>query len=213
MGLEVAKLSVNRGFRTILHEVSLTCEPGAARILRGPNGAGKTTLLRTLAGFIPAKSGGATLNTVSMSDRDDFQLQLTYAGHLDAIKPQMTVKENIKFWAELYGGKNPQNALDALDLAHLSERLAANCSAGQKRRLGLARLMISNRNLWLLDEPTVSLDTASRDALSMILQDHLKGGGMALIATHDPDLIKAETFTLIPPPPTTDTEPFLEGAV
>lgn len=211
MSLIVDNLSVRRGGISVLHEVSMTCQPGQALILRGPNGVGKTTLLRTLTGFIPYASGTATLNGASLSDRDAFQSHLAYTGHADAIKAQLTVEENIRFWADLHNNSNATDALSAFDLLSLSDRLAGKCSAGQKRRLGLARMLVSNRNLWLMDEPTVSLDAASRDALSAIIKTHLQGGGMALIATHDTDLVEAETLQMTPPPVTWDENAYWDG--
>ncbi len=199
MSLKVDHLSVTRSGRRVLQEVSLECAPGEAVILRGPNGVGKTTLLRTLAGCIPVQSGSATLFGDSLSDRDAFQDQLCYAGHSDAIKSQMTVRENIMFWAALYGTTLADEALDTFDLSRLSDRLAGKCSAGQKRRLGLARLLVANRKLWLMDEPTVALDAASQTALSETITSHLAAGGMALIATHDTDIVVARTHTLSPP--------------
>lgn len=211
MSLIVENLSVRRGGFSVLHEVSMTCPPGTALILRGPNGVGKTTLLRTLAGFIPAASGSATLNGAPLSDRDAFQSHLAYTGHADAIKAQLTVEENIHFWADLYGSSSPTDALNVFDLRPLSDRLAGRCSAGQKRRLGLARMLVSERNLWLMDEPTVSLDAASRDTLSSTIKAHLGTGGMAVIATHDTDLVKGQTAQMTPPPAMWEQNAYWDG--
>lgn len=211
MSLSVQNLSVSRGNAAILHDISMDCTTGQALILRGPNGVGKTTLLRTLAGFIPPMSGTASLNGVQLNDRDDFQSQLTYAGHADAIKAQMTVSENINFWADLHGSDNATEALHAFDLSRLSYRLAGKCSAGQKRRLGLARLLVTNRSLWLLDEPTVSLDQASKKALGTAITDHLSEGGMAIIATHDGDLVQGTTVEMSPAPVVWEDDSYWTG--
>jgi len=200
MNLVVKNLSVSRNDTRVLHKVSFTCASGEATILRGPNGVGKTTLLRTLAGFIPASSGTANLFQSSLEDRDAFQSNLVYFGHLDAVKAQMTVSENIRFWAKLYGQDDISTAFESFDLNSIKDRLAGKCSAGQKRRLGLARLLIAKRSLWLLDEPTVSLDDTSRHALKTAIESHLSDGGMAVIATHDADLVSAKTFQMTPPP-------------
>ena len=204
MSLEVQNLSVRRVGLPIFTDVSFTCKHGKALLLRGPNGVGKTTLLRTLAGFIKASNGDARLNGASLKDRDAFQEQLVYAAHSDAIKAQMTVKENLEFWASVYRSNTCDAALSTFNLGSLRDQLSANCSAGQKRRLGLARLLVSGRNLWLLDEPTVSLDAASKEALGHAISEHLTNGGMAIIATHDTDLIPADTLELSPPPPVSD---------
>ena len=200
MSLIVENLSVSRGSIPVLHDISMTCQPGEAVVLRGPNGVGKTTFLRTLAGFIPPSAGTASLNGATLKARDDFQSHLTYAGHADAIKAQLTVAENIQFWADLHQNSGASDALAAFDLLSIQDRLAGRCSAGQKRRLGLARLLVAGRSLWLLDEPTVSLDTASKDALATQIKTHLNDGGLAVIATHDADLVDGKTLTMTPPP-------------
>ncbi len=153
-------------------------------MLRGPNGSGKSTLLRALAGMIPA-DGQVTANGYDLGkDRDAVQEQIAYAGHLDAIKPQLTVAENLTFWAKLFRGGSIETAIEQFALAEIWDRPAHTCSAGQKRRLGLARLVVSGRPLWLLDEPTLSLDVETTAKFANIITEHCKNGGMALIATH-----------------------------
>lgn len=196
MTLELNDIVCGRQGAACIEPASAEIAAGEALILRGPNGVGKTTLLRTLAGFLPPISGGATLLDAPITDRDAFQENLTYTAHADAIKAQLTVGENLSFWAKLSGQSDISDALMAMDLFSLQYRLAGACSAGQKRRLGLARLLVTKTKLWLMDEPTVSLDDASRDAVATALKNHLEAGGMAVIATHDPDLIKARTLTL-----------------
>ena len=167
-------LSCDRGGVPVLEGVTFSLRSGRALILRGPNGSGKTTLLRTLAGLQPALAG-----TISMPGET-----VAYAGHADGIKPTLTVTENLSFWAAIYGTRDIEAALDGFDLRGLGDRPAQNLSAGQKRRLGLARLAVTGRPLWMLDEPTVSLDTSSVALFADALGAHLKGGGAALIATH-----------------------------
>ncbi|MEE9455370.1 MAG: heme ABC exporter ATP-binding protein CcmA [Paracoccaceae bacterium] len=184
MTLTVSDLTCTRSTRTIFSGMSFAVHAGEAVLLRGPNGAGKSTLLRVLAGMIPAE-GRIDLNGQALADgRDAVQEQITYAGHLDAIKPQLTVGENLAFWARLFDGDTLVGAKEKFALADIWDRPAHACSAGQKRRLGLARLLVTKRPLWLLDEPTVSLDTATVTQFAKIVTEHCAQGGMALIATH-----------------------------
>jgi heme exporter protein A len=174
MILQAASLSVARGGVTVLSGLTFAVGAGQALCLRGPNGSGKTTLLRTLAGLQPAVSGTVELNPEAVA----------YAAHADGLKSTLTVAENLSFWAEVYGGPATSKAIAAMDLAPLSNRRAGALSAGQKRRLGLARLLVTGRPLWLLDEPTVSLDTASVALFAGVVRQHLAGGGAVIVATH-----------------------------
>ena len=194
MGLSVTDLSCNRGGRRVLDGVSFELAAGEALVLRGPNGAGKSTLLRALAGLVPAE-GRVALDGRVMG-REARAEAMGYAGHLDAIKPQLTVAENLAFWARLFGGEAGP-ALAAMGLGRLAERPAHLCSAGQKRRLGLARLMVAARRVWLLDEPTVALDAEAVARLTAAVGAHLAGGGLALVATHVAlEIGPARTLTL-----------------
>lgn len=170
--LQVDNLTIGRDGAPLLAGLSFALAAGEALILQGPNGAGKTTLLRSLAGFIPPISGQVLAEDPA------------FAGHLDGVKAQLSVAENLSFWASVHGGGAIETALTDFDLMGLRHRPARALSAGQKRRLGLARLVLSRRRLWLLDEPTVSLDKASVARFAGVVQKHLAGGGAALIATH-----------------------------
>lgn len=174
MKMHISDLTIARGGIPVLEGLSFELSPGQALVVRGPNGIGKTTLLRTVAGLQPPVSGRIELPPES----------LVYAGHADGIKPTLSVTENLKFWAEVFGRKDYSQAIEAFKLTPLATRLAGALSAGQKRRLGLARLLVTGRAIWILDEPTVSLDTDAVAMFAQAIRTHLAGGGMALIATH-----------------------------
>ncbi|MEQ8294329.1 MAG: heme ABC exporter ATP-binding protein CcmA [Roseovarius sp.] len=189
MSLEVNDLSIARGGVRVLEGVSFTLAPGRALVLRGPNGIGKTTLLRTVAGLQPPVSGAVRVEAES----------LVYAGHSDGIKATLSVAENLNFWAQVFGKSDILPAIEAFDLAPLADRAAGMLSAGQKRRLGLARLLVTGRPVWVLDEPTVSLDREAVAMFARAVGRHLAGGGSALLATHiELGLEGAETLDLAP---------------
>lgn len=189
MKLATDWLVVMRGERTVIDGLSFEVPAGEALIVTGANGAGKTTLLRALAGFLPADEGEIRLEggepDQSMAE------QCHFIGHGNGMKPGLTVAENLSFWARyLDGAGDPRgrvtSALEAfalLDLAHIP---FGYLSAGQKRRAGLARLLVADRRIWLLDEPTASLDAASAARLVKVASDHIAGGGLAVVATHAP---------------------------
>ena len=173
--LTVTDLTCARGGAAVLSGVSFAVNAGEALVLRGPNGIGKTTLLRTLAGLQPALAGDFAVDPETTA----------YASHADGVKAALTVTENLAFWAEVHGSDLDEAAFDHFDIADLKDRLAGTLSAGQKRRLGLARLAVVNRPVLLLDEPTVSLDGFSVKMFATFLRDHhLAKGGTAVIATH-----------------------------
>lgn len=189
MEIRVDNLAVARGGVTVLQGLSFTVASGQALILRGPNGSGKTTLLRTLAGLQPAVAG-----TIHLAPE-----AAAYGAHADGLKSTLTVRENLAFWAAIHGTDTVESAMTGMDVASLANRRAAELSAGQKRRLGLARLLVTGRPVWLLDEPTVSLDAASVALFAGIVRQHLSGGGVAVIATHvDLGLPEAAVLDLAP---------------
>ncbi|SFJ56842.1 heme ABC exporter ATP-binding protein CcmA [Jannaschia pohangensis] len=174
MELTVTDLACRRGEATVLRGVSFALAPGRALVLRGPNGSGKTTLLRTLAGLTPPVSGSLSAPPEA----------LAYAAHADGLKAQLTVAENLTFWASVFATDDIAPAVAAFDLSDLLARRAADLSAGQKRRAGLARLMLTGRPIWLLDEPTVSLDRDNVARFAAAIEAHLAQGGSAVLATH-----------------------------
>jgi heme exporter protein A len=189
MDLIVTNLGVSRGGIAVLEGLSLSLAAGQALILRGPNGSGKTTLLRTLAGLQPPLAGQIEVDLETV----------VYAAHADGLKATLSVVENLTFWARVFGHSDIDAALQAFDLVSLSDRPAGALSAGQKRRLGLARLLVTGRRLWLLDEPTVSLDAVAVAMFARVMREHLALGGMAVIASHiDLGLDEAEVLDIAP---------------
>jgi heme exporter protein A len=218
MDLTLDHLACRRAGRLIFRGLRFAVAAGQAAALRGPNGVGKSTLLRQLAGLIPVADGDARLGDVSLTrDRQGFQERVAYAGHLDAVKPALSIGENLTLWAGIHGN-DPARAGAALarfGLDAIAARPAAQCSAGQKRRLGLARLLVMDRPLWLLDEPTVSLDADAARLVADLVRAHVAAGGMALIATHvDLGLGDIPTLTMTRPDVAAShqDDPFLAGA-
>ncbi len=218
MILTADPIEVQRGGRLALSARAFEVAEGEAGVLRGPNGAGKSTLLRALAGLLPIAAGDARLGGVSLTaEREEFAAKIAYAGHLDAVKPAMTVRENLASWAALddTAASGVDTALAAFDLTAIADTPAAYCSAGQKRRLGLSRLLVMDRPLWLLDEPTVSLDASSVALFAKAVSDHCAAGGVALAATHiEIGLPEGPRIDIARPRERTadEADPFLAGA-
>lgn len=193
--LEVRNLSVARGGVPVLEGLSFTLKAGEVLVLRGPNGSGKTTLLRTLAGLQPPLAGEISQPPEAIA----------YGAHADGLKATLSVAENLAFWAAVHGLRDIGPALDHFNLRSLASRAAQNLSAGQKRRLGLARLLVTGRPIWLLDEPTVSLDAASVGLFADAVRAHVAEGGAALIATHIDLGLEARVFDVTPFKPDPET--------
>jgi len=191
MNLSGLDLSCTRGGRRVFARISFSVADGKALLLTGPNGAGKSSLLRMIAGLIRPADG-----TITLDDGDpelNVGEQAHYVGHLDPIKPALTVTENLMFWGHFLNGNAGSDlaglalkSLDTIGLAELAELPAGYLSAGQRRRLSLARVLAAPRPIWLLDEPTTALDTASQNRLREVMHSHLSGGGIVLAATHGP---------------------------
>ncbi len=196
--LRATGLSCGRGGMVLTHDLTFAVTNAQCLLLRGPNGTGKSTLLLTLAGIVGPLAGASVLEGAD----PEAGPQLHYCGHRNAIKPRLSVRENLAFWAALNGktGLAVQAALDEVGLGHLAALDAGYLSAGQSRRLALARLLVSLRPLWLLDEPSASLDSDGHDLLIRLLDRHLDMGGLAVAATHDPitlpDPARMETLVL-----------------
>lgn len=180
-------LACVRGERLVFQGLGFALSPGEALILAGRNGSGKTSLLRLMAGLAPSAKGRLAWHDGPVGDDPErHAARLHYVGHLDAVKPALTVRENLEFWARLRGGNahRATAALATFGLDGLAPVPARYLSAGQRHRLSLARLLASPAELWLLDEPTVALDTDAVSVLLAALAEHRARGGMAAIATN-----------------------------
>jgi heme exporter protein A len=182
--LRAEGLTAIRGERLVFQDVSFALPAGGALILSGRNGAGKSTLLRLLAGLARPDAGRLLWNdTDALADRTMHGARVALLGHQDALKPGLTAAENLAFAAAL-SGRPVAAALAALDLQELAELPVRMLSAGQKRRLALARVSLSTAALWLLDEPTLGLDNQAVERLDTLLARHRDGGGIIVAATH-----------------------------
>jgi heme exporter protein A len=184
MRLTADDLACHRGGRDIFSRVGFTVGAGEALTITGRNGAGKSSLLRLVAGFL--RPTGGSLRLEGGDPELSIAEQAHYLGHQDAVKPSLSVGENLQFWAAFLGSASIKvpDALDFMGLGGISSLPAAYLSAGQRRRLSIARLIAIKRPIWLLDEPTSTLDAAARDRLAEIMRSHLAEGGLILAATH-----------------------------
>ena len=196
MKLSVSGLAVTRSGRPIFSRLGFTLESGEALALTGPNGSGKSTLLRILAGLLPPTAG--SIEWTGGHDDVPFGEEAHYLGHRDALKPALTPFEVLTVWQSLLGqpALEPLAALERVGLGHAAYLPSAYLSAGQRRRLSLARLLVAHRSIWLLDEPTAALDQASETMFGDLVADHLTRGGLAIIATHTPLPIPTRTLSL-----------------
>ena len=226
--LRVNGLDVERGGRLVIADLSLALDPGEIVLVTGRNGAGKSTLLRTLAGLLPASAGRVVYGLADTETRGVETVH--YLGYEDALKPTLTVEENLAFWASMLachsgapkakpepvsiplaanGQRSPvpgsrdaspgmtvSNALAAFGIARLAALPAAYLSAGQKRRVALARLLLVPRPVWLLDEPLIALDTGAQATLTFLMADHVAAGGAILVASHQPLALPHRTLDL-----------------
>jgi heme exporter protein A len=197
MRLSAADLTCRRGSRLLFSGLDFALSAGEALVVTGRNGSGKSSLLRLIAGLLRADGGRISL------EGGDSELNLAeqahYLGHQDALKPSLTVRENLRFWSAYLGPAEspPERALERLGLDGLADLPAAYLSAGQKRRLSLARLLTVHRPVWLLDEPTAALDAEGQVRLADLMRGHLARGGLILAAAHGPiGLTNAEELRL-----------------
>ena len=186
MQLTCENLACSRGGREVFAGLNFNLPGGQALVVTGRNGAGKSSLLRMIAGLIHISAGRLALT----GGEEDATLgeQAHYLGHQDAVKPSLSVGENLQFWTDYLGANRGEiePALEAVDLSPLADLPAAYLSAGQRRRLSIARLVAVPRPIWLLDEPTSTLDLASQQRLADLMRGHLATGGMIVAAAHGP---------------------------
>jgi heme exporter protein A len=185
MQLSASGLQCLRGGREVFADVEFSLTSREALLVTGRNGSGKSSLLRMIAGLLRAASGNLTLE--GGDGEHTIGEQTHYLGHQDALKPSLSVAENLCFWTDYLGGHGETKAaLAALGLDALADLPAAYLSAGQKRRLSLARLVAINRPIWLLDEPNAALDAAAQNILTGLMRGHLAAGGLIVATTHGP---------------------------
>jgi heme exporter protein A len=198
--VEVHDLGCERGGRRIFRSLNFAVASGQTLSLEGPNGAGKTSALRILSGLLPPLEGEVRVQMSAgyvVTDPEDRGRLAGWIGHHDGVKGQLSVIENAQFFASLYGARVAvKNVLDRVGLLRIADLPAQYLSAGQRRRLGLARLILSGRPLWLLDEPLSSLDAAGRRLTAELIGEHCDDGGIAIVATHETLGLDATRFFL-----------------
>ena len=196
MRLSGRDLRCVRGGREVFSGLDFEASSGEALAVTGPNGAGKTSLLRLIAGLLVAAGGSIDLE----GGEAELTLpeQAHYLGHRDALKPALSVEENLSFWRDFLGGdvQGAKHCLGAVALDHAAHLPAAYLSAGQRRRLSIARLLTVRRPVWLLDEPTSALDAAGLDLFAGLMRDHLARGGIIVAATHAPLGVEAKELRM-----------------
>ncbi|MCD2175794.1 heme ABC exporter ATP-binding protein CcmA [Rhizobium sp. C4] len=198
MRFEAQALSARRGEDLLFRDISFTLQDGEALVVTGPNGSGKSTLLRVLAGLLPQEEG--TVRFADGAEDRPAREACHYLGHRNAMKRELTVEENLSFWAAFMTkegaapGMHIDEAAESVGLSGLTHLPFGYLSAGQQRRMAFAKLLVAKRPVWILDEPTAALDVKADAMFAGLCQTHLAEGGMLIAATHQPlgiDNVKA----------------------
>ena len=186
--LTAEKLTCVRGDKRLFDGLNFRVTAGQALAVEGANGAGKTSLLRMIAGFLAPAAGRLIVKTAAgeSDDNEERGKSIGWLGHLDGLKPQLTVMEQLSFFAHLHGKPADGALLEQVGLARQADLPCRYLSAGQRRRLALARLLVSARPLWLLDEPFAALDRSGQALVGQLMARHCGQGGIIIAATHDP---------------------------
>lgn len=203
--LTADNLSCRRSGRLLFSRLSFAVESGQALVITGPNGAGKSSLLTIISGRLKPAAG-----RISLSESGECTLAelINAVGHREGLKPMLTAEENLSFASDVLGAPalTPVEALAKLDVAHLARLPVAYLSAGQRRRVALARLFVTSRPIWLLDEPTAALDAGSQALLVGLMREHLANSGLIIAATHLPLGLKSTVSLTIEPPALTESD-------
>jgi len=188
MRLIAEKLGGERGGEPVFDDINFQVEPGEGLIVTGANGSGKSTLLRIVAGLLPASSGAIRLEAADAEEFPSVAAASHYLGHGNAMKTALSVEENLKFWQEFHGSTHLgiDEAIEMVGLPEVASLPYGYLSTGQKRRISIAKLLVSYRPIWLLDEPTAGLDKASETQFAALMRAHLDDGGIIVAATHIP---------------------------
>lgn len=196
--LTAENLACARGDRKLFENLSFRVTAGQALAVEGANGAGKTSLLRLIAGFLTPAAGRLIVQDVggAIDDAEERGKRIGWLGHQDGLKPQLTVAEQLDFFVRLYQGASNAAVLEQVGLARQADLPCRYLSAGQKRRLALARLLVSGRPIWLLDEPFAALDTAGQVLVAQLMARHCGAGGIIIAATHEPLGLSNESLRL-----------------
>ncbi|MGV6871401.1 heme ABC exporter ATP-binding protein CcmA [Pseudochelatococcus sp. B33] len=205
MHLSATDLACRRSGRLLFSGLRFSLGGGRALVVTGANGAGKSSLLAILRGRLKPAAGTVAL---TFADERPLPEAINFVGHREGLKAMLTAHENLAFAREMLGGGalSPEAALEKFDVAHLAQLPVAYLSAGQRRRVALARLFVASRPIWLLDEPTSALDAASSALLTRLMREHLSGGGIIVAATHQPLGLDGEDVLRIVPPVETDED-------